>query len=127
MKAEGRSLCMQIDFPGTVYITDKHTCFAASSGNVSFCIAHKTKQIVKKLLQGVGSGMLYPKWLCSCTEVMPPYQRSQLHFIFCFSELACLAILATDLPMLLMCRSLLGAADYLWGKGACCLHRVQGC
>ncbi len=48
--------CMQIDFPGTMYITDRHTCFAASSGSVSFSLPHKAKQTVKKILQGVGSG-----------------------------------------------------------------------
>ena len=39
-----------------MYITDRHTCFAASSGSVSFSLPHKAKQTVKKLLQGVGSG-----------------------------------------------------------------------
>ncbi|CAL5221365.1 g3544 [Coccomyxa viridis] len=46
----------EIDFPGKMYITDRHTCFAASSGSVSFSLPHKAKQTVKKLLQGVGSG-----------------------------------------------------------------------
>ena len=47
---------MQIDFPGRMFITDKHTCFAASSGSIAFSLPHKAKQTVKKLLQGVGSG-----------------------------------------------------------------------
>ena len=48
--------CAQIDFPGKMYITDRQTCFAASSGSVSFSLPHKAKQTVQKLLQGVGSG-----------------------------------------------------------------------
>ena len=55
---------LQIDIPGTMFITDKHTSFATASGDVCFSLPHKTQQTVKKLLQGVGSGTL-PKVSCS--------------------------------------------------------------
>jgi hypothetical protein len=66
------SFCAQIDFPGTMYITDKHTCFNAFSGSVSFSLPHKAKQTVKKMLQGVGSGALLTTFRASA-------MRSSLH------------------------------------------------
>lgn len=61
--------CAQIDFPGTMYITDKHTYFNAFSGSVSFSLPHKAKQTVKKMLQGVGSGALLTKFRASAMGV----------------------------------------------------------
>jgi hypothetical protein len=61
--------CVQVDFPGTMYITDKHTCFNAFSGSVSFSLPHKAKQTVKKALQGVGSGVLLTGIHASATQV----------------------------------------------------------
>ena len=60
--------CAQIDFPGTMYITDKHTCFSAFSGSVSFSLPHKAKQTVKKMLQGVGSGALLTSFCASAMQ-----------------------------------------------------------
>ena len=57
--------CLQIDIPGTLTITDKHTCFTTASEDVCFSLPHKTQQTVKKLLQGAGSGM-QPKHIPCC-------------------------------------------------------------
>lgn len=41
---------MQVTFLGTLYITDKHTCFSDPSDQISFCLAHKDVREVKKIL-----------------------------------------------------------------------------
>lgn len=44
-----RILCdVQITFLGTLYITDKHTCFSAPSDQIFFCLPHKGVKEVRK-------------------------------------------------------------------------------
>ncbi|BDA43517.1 hypothetical protein COCOBI_04-5290 [Coccomyxa sp. Obi] len=44
------SRAREISFLGTLYITDKHTCFSAPSDQISFCLVHKGVTEVKKIL-----------------------------------------------------------------------------
>ena len=41
---------MQITFLGTLYVTDKHTCFSAPSEQISFCLAHEDITEVRKVI-----------------------------------------------------------------------------
>jgi hypothetical protein len=42
-------LPVQFLFAGTLYVTNKHTCFAAPSDDISFTIAHKSTTEAKKI------------------------------------------------------------------------------
>lgn len=68
-----------------MYITDRHTCFAASSGSVSFSLPHKAKQTVKKLLQGVGSGDYLLLYLhhALCTLIIKSRRGISKQWIIC--------------------------------------------
>ncbi|KAK9914925.1 hypothetical protein WJX75_002334 [Coccomyxa subellipsoidea] len=44
------SRAREITFLGTLYVTDKHTCFSAPSEQISFCLAHEDITEVRKVI-----------------------------------------------------------------------------